>query len=178
MHSCEEIHYQAALRILAYLKNDPRCGLFYLRREFICMEAFSISRYVGGHEDEKSISRYYKLFGKNLGTWRSQNKHGISLSSIEVKNMSFPMRCVGYVYFFKSLVFEYCDKKLSSFSTIILIFMNSPSISRLTIVLLTIRYLMASSPLVMFDLPICWRTFSPKGKTWSLRLHFLQVGLV
>ena len=82
MHAPQEIYWQAAHYVLAYLKHVSRCDLLYLLHSRLCLEAYSEFSYASNHSDRKSISGYCTLVDRNLFTWQSQKLH-VSLSSAE-----------------------------------------------------------------------------------------------
>ena len=59
MHAPQEIYWQAALCVLAYLKHAPRRGLLYLQHDQLCVEAYTNSSYASDSGDKKSITMYY-----------------------------------------------------------------------------------------------------------------------
>ena len=86
MHLSQEIHRQAALHVLAYLKHAPRRGLLYLQHGHLLMEAYSDSSYASDCGDQKSIFGYYIFIGGNLVYGRVKNKT-LSLSLVPKLNI-------------------------------------------------------------------------------------------
>ena len=85
MHSLQEIHWHAALRVLAYLKHAPGRELLYQHHGHLRIEGYSDSSYAGDRGDQKSTSGFCILVGGNLVTWRSQKQRVVSLSSAEAE---------------------------------------------------------------------------------------------
>ena len=125
MHVPQEIHWQATLRVLAYLKHAPERGLLYLQHGHLRVEAYSNSSYASNRGDRKSISEYYTFVGGNLITWWSKKQHVVSLSSVKAEyrammHASFEMLWV--CYFLQELSFSvqgvipmYCDNQAAIF---------------------------------------------------------------
>ena len=78
----QENHWQAALRVLAYLKHAPGHGLLYLQHGHLRVEAYSDSSNASDRGDRKSIYGYCTFVGTNLVTWRSKKQHVVSLSLV------------------------------------------------------------------------------------------------
>ena len=85
MHAPQDIHWHAALRVLAYLKHAPGRGLLYQRHGHLRVEAYSDAGYAGDRGDRKSTSGFCTFVGGNLVTWRSQKQRVVSLSSAEAE---------------------------------------------------------------------------------------------
>ncbi|XP_020266498.1 uncharacterized protein LOC109841985 [Asparagus officinalis] len=67
-----EVHWTAALRILAYVKSCPGKGLLYKKHGHLHISAYSDAGYAGNIGDRKSTSEFYTFIGGNLVTWRSK----------------------------------------------------------------------------------------------------------
>ena len=74
MHTPQEIHWHAALRVLAYLKHALERGLLYQHHGRLRIEGYSDSSYAGDLGDCKFTSGFCILVGGNLVTWRSQKQ--------------------------------------------------------------------------------------------------------
>ena len=85
MHAPQEIHWQAALRVLAYFKHVAGHGLLYLQHGHLCMEAYTNFIYASDRGDRKSTSGYCAFVGENLATWRSKKQHVMSLSTAKAE---------------------------------------------------------------------------------------------
>ncbi|KAK4406722.1 Retrovirus-related Pol polyprotein from transposon RE2 [Sesamum angolense] len=66
------VHWEAALRILKYIKASPGKGLLFKRHGHVKIEAYSDADYAGAKDDRKSTSGYCTYVGGNLVTWRSK----------------------------------------------------------------------------------------------------------
>ncbi|KAL0323604.1 UNVERIFIED_CONTAM: Secreted RxLR effector protein [Sesamum angustifolium] len=77
------VHWEAALRILKYIKASPGKGLFFKRHGHVKIEVYSDADYVGSKDDRKSTSGYYNYVGGNLVTWRSKKQITVATSSAE-----------------------------------------------------------------------------------------------
>ena len=85
MHEPRMVHWEGALRVLAYIKRAPGKGLIYQRHDHIRIEAYSDAGYAGDKGDQKSTTGYCTYVGGNLVTLRSQKQKVVSCSSAEVE---------------------------------------------------------------------------------------------
>ena len=85
MHEPGMVHWEGALRVLAYIKCAPGKGLIYRHHDHLRIEAYSDVRYAGDKGDRKSTTGYYTYVGGNLVTWRSRKQKVISFSRAEAK---------------------------------------------------------------------------------------------
>ncbi|KAK4410342.1 Retrovirus-related Pol polyprotein from transposon RE1 [Sesamum angolense] len=59
------VHWEAALRILKYIKASPRKGLLFKRHGHVKIEAYSDADYAGAKDDRKSTSGYCTYVGES-----------------------------------------------------------------------------------------------------------------
>ena len=59
MHQPREVHWTAALRILAYIKSSLEKGLLYMKYGHVRIFCYSDSGYAGDKQDMKSTTGYY-----------------------------------------------------------------------------------------------------------------------
>ena len=83
MQEPRRVHWEGALRVLAYIKRAPGRGLIYRRHGHLRIEAYSDAGYVSDKGDRKSTTSYCTYIGGNLVTWRSRKQKVISCSSAE-----------------------------------------------------------------------------------------------
>ena len=150
MHQLREIHWQAALQILSYLKSAPGRGLHYSYHGHLDVTSYSDSGYAGDRGDRKSTSRYCTFVGGNLVTWRSKKQNVVSRSSAEAEyramaQTAYEMMWTGH--FLLRLVFLQRGLCLCSVTTrqlsilpIILCSMKEQNTSRWIVILLGIQY--------------------------------------
>ncbi|XP_020262928.1 uncharacterized protein LOC109838913 [Asparagus officinalis] len=85
MHKPREVHWTAALKILAYVKSCPGKGLRHKKHVHTHISAFSDAGYAGDMGDQKSTSGFCTFVGGNLVTWRSKKQDVVSRSSAEAE---------------------------------------------------------------------------------------------
>ncbi|XP_020258337.1 uncharacterized protein LOC109834724 [Asparagus officinalis] len=85
MHKPREVHWTAALEILAYVKSYPGKGLLYKKHGHTHISTFSDVGYAGNMGDRKSTSGFCTFIGSNLITWRSKKQDIVSRSSAETE---------------------------------------------------------------------------------------------
>ena len=71
MHQPREIHWLAAIRVLAHIKSCPE-GLMYRKHGHVSISGYSDSGYAGDRGDRKSTTGYCTFVAGNLVTWRSK----------------------------------------------------------------------------------------------------------
>ena len=82
-------HYQAACRIVRYLKNSPGRGLFFPRKSEIQLLGFSDADWAGCLDSRKSISGYCFFLGSSLISWKAKKQQTVSRSSSKVEYRAF-----------------------------------------------------------------------------------------
>ena len=85
MHEPHMVHWEGALRVLAYIKRVLGKGLIYQRHDHLRIEAYSDAGYAGDKGDRKSTIGYCTYVGCNLVTWRSQKQKVVSCLSAEAE---------------------------------------------------------------------------------------------
>ena len=85
MHSPRNSHFQAANRILRYLKGTSGLGITYKRTYKLNLILYTDSYYAGSRVDHRSTTGYCTFLGGNLVTWRSKKQEVVSKSSTEAK---------------------------------------------------------------------------------------------
>ncbi|KAL0318213.1 UNVERIFIED_CONTAM: Retrovirus-related Pol polyprotein from transposon RE1 [Sesamum calycinum] len=85
MDKPRSVHWEAALKILKYIKTSPGRGLLFKRHGHVKIEAYSDADYVGSKDDRKSTSGYCTYVGGNLVTWRSKKQTTVARSSAEAE---------------------------------------------------------------------------------------------
>jgi len=79
MHQRREVHWTAALRILAYVNNFSGKGLLYRKYGHVRIFGYSDSDYAGDKGDRKSTTGYYTFVEGNFVTWWEKTRCGISI---------------------------------------------------------------------------------------------------
>ena len=91
MHLPRNSHFQAANRVLRYLKGTIGFGLTYRKVGKIDLILYTNSDFAGSRVDYRSTMGYCTFLGGNLVTWRSKKQNLISKSSIEAKFCAMSM---------------------------------------------------------------------------------------
>ena len=68
MHEPRMVHWEGALRVLAYIKRAPGKGIIYRRHDHLHIEAYSDAGYAGDKGDQKSTTGYCTYVGGNIVT--------------------------------------------------------------------------------------------------------------
>ncbi|XP_019199893.1 PREDICTED: uncharacterized protein LOC109193507 [Ipomoea nil] len=83
MSAPTQTHWEAAVRIVKYLKGAPGKGILYADHGYIRVEAFSDVDWAGSPGDRKSMTGYCVFVGGNLVSWKSKKQNVVSRSSAE-----------------------------------------------------------------------------------------------
>ena len=85
MHSSRNSHFQAANRVLRYLKGTSGLGITYQESGKLDLILYTDSDFAGSRVDYSSTTGYCTFFGGNLVTWRSKKQSVVSKSSTEAE---------------------------------------------------------------------------------------------
>nr|KYP73997.1 Copia protein [Cajanus cajan] len=85
MHQPKEVHLQATLRIVQYLKGTPGKGILFKRNRNVNLEAYTDVDYAGSIVDRRSTTGYCTFLGGNLVTWKSEKQSVVARSSAEAE---------------------------------------------------------------------------------------------
>ena len=80
-----EAHWEAAKRVLRYLKGTLEKGLTLGGQGPICLEGFSDSSWADDQTDRRSTQGYGFSLGSGLISWRSTRSSAVALSSCEAE---------------------------------------------------------------------------------------------
>ncbi|XP_020426599.1 uncharacterized protein LOC109950864 [Prunus persica] len=72
MHYSSEDRMSAVIRILRYLKVNPKNGLMFCKYGHTYVEGYTDADWVGSVTDRRSTFGYFTFVGSNLVTWRSK----------------------------------------------------------------------------------------------------------
>ena len=79
------LHFQAAKRVLRYLKGTSNFGILYKREKGNNLVGYSDSDYAGDLEDRKSTSGYVFFLNSGAISWSSKKQPVVSLSTTEAE---------------------------------------------------------------------------------------------
>ncbi|XP_071723249.1 uncharacterized mitochondrial protein AtMg00810-like [Rutidosis leptorrhynchoides] len=88
MHRPKDSHYQAALRIIRYVKKDPGQGLFMPKINKLEVKAYCDSDWASCILERKSVTGFCVKLGDSLISWRSRKQKTVSRSSAEAEYRS------------------------------------------------------------------------------------------
>ncbi|GAV64515.1 hypothetical protein CFOL_v3_08033, partial [Cephalotus follicularis] len=85
MQAPQKAHWDAAIRILHYLKSAPGKGLIYRPNRHMDLVAYSDADWAGSASDRRSTTRYCTFVGGNLVSWRSKKQTTVARSSAKAE---------------------------------------------------------------------------------------------
>jgi Reverse transcriptase (RNA-dependent DNA polymerase)/GAG-pre-integrase domain/Integrase core domain/gag-polypeptide of LTR copia-type len=121
MHSPNEEHMEAVIRIIRYLKGTPGKGIQFTKNENLKLTGYTDADWGGNIVDRRSTSGYFTFVGGNLVTWRSKKQGSVALSSAEAELVAV-VKGICELLWLKKLMCEigfeqgeemdlYCDNK-------------------------------------------------------------------
>ncbi|XP_019100825.1 PREDICTED: uncharacterized protein LOC109132847 [Camelina sativa] len=88
MHSPTDLHWQAAKRLLRYLKGTTTHGIFLKRNNPLSLHAYSDADWAGDSTDYVSTNGYIAYLGHTPVSWSSKKQNGVTRSSMEAEYRS------------------------------------------------------------------------------------------
>ncbi|GAV64806.1 hypothetical protein CFOL_v3_08321 [Cephalotus follicularis] len=85
MQAPQKAHWDAAIRILRYLKSAPGKGLIYRPNRHMDLVAYSDADWAGSASDQRSTTGYCTFVGGNLVWWHSKKQTTIARSSAKAE---------------------------------------------------------------------------------------------
>ena len=85
MERPKEAHWQAAKRILRYVKGTKRYGILYTTSENFELIGYTNSDWAGSVNDRKSTSSYVFHMGSGAISWASKKQPSVALSTTEAE---------------------------------------------------------------------------------------------
>ncbi|XP_042026953.1 secreted RxLR effector protein 161-like [Salvia splendens] len=85
MHAPQVAHWEAALRIVRYLKGTVGHGILFENHGHLEIHGFTDADWAGNPNDRISTAGYFTFVGGNLVTWRSKKQKVVALSSAEAE---------------------------------------------------------------------------------------------
>ncbi|MCI08154.1 copia protein, partial [Trifolium medium] len=114
-------HYQAATRILRYLKSCPAKGVLFSSHSPLQLHGFADSDWACCPNTRRSVTGYCVLLGSSLISWKSKKQNTVSRSSTEAEyralaSLTCELQWLQYLFQDLNITFPqsasvYCDNK-------------------------------------------------------------------
>ncbi|KAJ4795629.1 Retroelement pol polyprotein-like [Rhynchospora pubera] len=88
MHNPLRAHYEAALRVLRYLKNNPGQGILLRADSDLKLYAYCDSDWAACPLTRRSLTGYFVLLGRSPISWKTKKQQTVSRSSAEAEYRS------------------------------------------------------------------------------------------
>jgi len=83
MQQPKKSHWEAALRVVRYLKHSPGLGVFMKRGSALQLSAYCDSDWAACPNTRRSVTGFVVQLGGSLISWKSKKQHTVSRSSAE-----------------------------------------------------------------------------------------------
>lgn len=88
MQQPKRSHWEAAMRLVRYIKTNPGQGILLSNKKSLELEAFCDSDWAACPNTRRSVTDYLIKLGDSLISWKSKKQHTVSRSSAEAEYRS------------------------------------------------------------------------------------------
>ena len=114
MHCANEIHFQAAKRVLRYVKGTANFGIMFRKTSGFQFLGFSDSDWAGSSDDMRSTSGYCFSFGSGMFSWCSKKQDTVAQSTAEAEYIAAASAMNQALWIQKLLADLYMEEKKST----------------------------------------------------------------
>jgi hypothetical protein len=99
----KEVHLRTVKRILRYLVQTPKFGLWYLNGSTFDLIGYSDTDWAGCKIDRKSTSGTCQFLGRSLVSWASKKQNSVALSTAEAEYIAAGHCCAQLLWMRQTL---------------------------------------------------------------------------
>jgi len=88
MQAPKKSHWDAAIRVVKYLKQQPGLGIMMSSDGVDSLSCFCDADWAACPNTRRSVTGFLIKFGKSLVSWKSKKQHTVSRSSAEAEYRS------------------------------------------------------------------------------------------
>ncbi|PHT89071.1 ATP-dependent DNA helicase SRS2-like protein [Capsicum annuum] len=114
MHCASEIHFQAAKRVIRYVKGTINFGIMFKKTPDFQFRGFSDSDWAGCSDDMRSTSGYWFSFGSGIVSWCSKKQDVVAQSTAEAEYIADALAVNQALWIRKLLADLYMEQKKSA----------------------------------------------------------------
>jgi len=114
MHCASEIHFQAAKRVIRYVKGTANFGIMFKKASDFQFLGFSDSDWAGSSDDMRSTSGYCFSFGSRMFSWCSKKQDIVAQSTVEAEYIAAASAVNQALWIRKLLTDLYMEQKKST----------------------------------------------------------------
>ncbi|KAK5787031.1 hypothetical protein PVK06_041682 [Gossypium arboreum] len=85
MHCCNKKHFQAAKRVLRYIKGTLSYGMLFSKAKSLKLIGYTNSNWAGSIDDMNSTSGYVFTLGSPIFCWSSKEQSVVAQSTVEAE---------------------------------------------------------------------------------------------
>ena len=104
MQQPKRSHWEAAMRLVRYIKSNPGQGILLSSKKSLELEAFCDSEWAACPNTRRSVTGYMVKLGDSLISWKSKKQHTVGRSSAKANYRSMTNEVAEIIWLFNTLM--------------------------------------------------------------------------